>query len=282
MSKKSWMRLLALLLVCLLPVCALAAPRDGYNGPIPSEVVPVEVTPAPKPTLTPVPTITPAPVPGADVIYGWVTMGGKALVPVASVNNAVYMEDDFSGNHAGQAPKTPYQVIYDYDCRKGTTYAALNSMFTLSTLKQYPIVEYKVALQDEVHRYVVIAMFHTENTPQAGTYFAFDRQLDTAEKYDAFLAEVLERSVYALPAALTQTAQAAAPVTEEAAADADAPAETETEAPAEAEAQRDNLLVIAGDDLLRQGMKQVLVCRELRADETAESVTALMQQATRK
>ena len=48
MSKKSWMRLLALLLVCLLPVCALAAPRDGYNGPIPSEVVPVEVTPAPK------------------------------------------------------------------------------------------------------------------------------------------------------------------------------------------------------------------------------------------
>lgn len=282
MSKKSWMRLLALLLVCLLPVCALAAPRDGYNGPLPSEVVPVEVTLAPKPTLTPVPTITPAPVPGADVIYGWVTMGGKALVPVASVNNAVYMEDDFSGNHAGQAPKTPYQVIYDYDCRKGTTYAALNSMFTLSILKQYPIVEYKVALQDEVHRYVAIAMFHTENMPQAGTYFAFDRQLDTAEKYDAFLAEVLERSVYTLPAALTQTAQAAAPVTEEAAADADAPAETETEAPAETEAQRDNLLVIAGDDLLRQGMKQVLVCRELRADETVESVTALMQQATRK
>ena len=40
--------------------------------------------------------------------------------------------------------------------------------------------------------------------------------------------------------------------------------------------------MIAGDDLLRTGMKQVLVCRELRADETVESVTALMQQATRK
>lgn len=244
MMNKRWILALALLLICLLPICALAT----------------EVTPAvPAATKTPVPTITPAPVPGADVIYGWVTLGGKALVPVASVNNAVYMEDDFSGSYAGQAPKTPYQVIYDYDCRRGTTYAALNGLFTLSTLQQYPIVEYKVALKNETHQYVIIAMFHAESTPQAGTYFAFDRQLDNDESYDSFLAEVLERSAYSLPAELTQAVQ---------------PAEGEP-AP-----EKDNLLVIAGDDLLRKGMKQVLVCRELRAGETVESVTALMQQAS--
>lgn len=249
MKKNGW--ILILVLALLLPACALVENSNNGGQIIPTGPLEVINTPTPAATAAPVPTFTPAPVPGADTIYGWIKMGGKGLTAVASVNNAVYMEEDFTGKYVGKALETPYQVIYDYDCRKGNTYATLNSYFSLNTLKQYPIVEYKLALSSETHQYVVIAMFHSENALQSANYFAFDRNLEKAENAEAFFAEVAQKSVYVLPEGMECVAG-------------------------------DNVLVLAGEDLARPGMKQVMVCRELRAEETVESVTELMQQVTTK
>lgn len=188
---------------------------------------------------------------------GYLTSGVSVSEPVPySRDNEYYlthnflMEEDVAGAAFMDArcslwPRSQQIVIHGHNQKDKTIFGSLDDMRKLSNLKEHPIVEFDTIYEDGT--YVIYAAFNASMNTSDSSYFNLERyNFDTQEEFDSYIAEVRERSMFDIPVDVNY---------------------------------EDELLTLVTCSYYQDNGRFLLFARRLRADETIESASALVQEA---
>lgn len=188
---------------------------------------------------------------------GYLTSGVSVSVPVPySRDNEYYLTHNFmlEEDVAGAAfmdmrcslwPRSQQIVIHGHNQKDKSIFGSLDDMRSESELKKHPIVEFDTIYEDGT--YVIFAAFNASMNTDDSSYFNLERyNFDTQADFDSYIAEVRERSMFDIPIDVNY---------------------------------EDELLTLVTCSYYQDNGRFILFSRRLRADETVESVSALVQQA---
>lgn len=190
---------------------------------------------------------------------GYLTAGVSVSEPVPySRDNEYYlthnflMEEDAAGAAFMDArcslwPRSQQIVIHGHNQKDKTIFGSLDDMRKESNLKEHPIVEFDTIYEDGT--YVVYAAFNASMNTDDSSFFNLERyNFDTQEEFDSYIAEVRERSMFDIPIDVNY---------------------------------EDELLTLVTCSYYQDNGRFILFARRLRANETVESVSALVQEAVK-
>ena len=188
---------------------------------------------------------------------GYLTAGVSVSEPVPySRDNEYYlthnfmMEEDVAGAAFMDArcslwPRSQQIVIHGHNQKDKTIFGSLDDMRKESNLKEHPIVEFDTIYEDGT--YVIYAAFNASMNTDDSSYFNVERyDFATQAEFDSYIAEVRERSMYNIPIDVNY---------------------------------EDELLTLVTCSYYQDNGRFLLFARRLRANETVEGVSALVQQA---
>ena len=188
---------------------------------------------------------------------GFLQAGVSVVEPVVYSNdNEYYLTHNFNNEEdaAGAAfmdmrcslwPRSQQIVIHGHNMKNKTVFGSLDDMGDIDNLKQYPTVQFDTIYEDGT--YVVFAAFNASMNTDESSYFDVARyDFATEAEFQAYLDEVLERSMYDIPVDVSY---------------------------------EDELLTLVTCSYHQDNGRFLLFTRKLRANETAESVSALVAQA---
>ena len=188
---------------------------------------------------------------------GFLQAGVSVVEPVVYSNdNEYYLTHNFNNEEdaAGAAfmdmrcslwPRSQQIVIHGHNMKNKTVFGSLDDMGDIDNLKQYPTVQFDTIYEDGT--YVVFAAFNASMNTDESSYFDVARyDFATEAEFQAYLDEVRERSMYDIPVDVSY---------------------------------EDELLTLVTCSYHQDNGRFLLFTRKLRANETAESVSALVAQA---
>ena len=189
-----------------------------------------------------------------DHFAGWLTAGKYIDFPVVQDDNKYYLthnffdEHDINGatfldEHNSLTPKDDVLIIYGHNMKSGAIFGRLKRYLEFDYLSQYPIVGFRTVYDEEDVYYTPIAAIDVSVFGNDKHYFNVKRiNFDTDADFQDYLDEAAERSVW----------QPKVDVCPE-----------------------DKLLVLMTCSYIYQYGRLLVICRQLREDESPESVTAL-------
>ena len=141
---------------------------------------------------------------------GFLQAGVSVVEPVVYSNdNEYYLTHNFNNEEdaAGAAfmdmrcslwPRSQQIVIHGHNMKNKTVFGSLDDMGDIDNLKQYPTVQFDTIYEDGT--YVVFAAFNASMNTDESSYFDVARyDFATEAEFQAYLDEVLERSMYDIP-----------------------------------------------------------------------------------
>ena len=189
-------------------------------------------------------------------LIGWLMVCDHIEEPVLYRDNSYYMERDYNGNYsmAGSifldekdAPLMTDDtlLLYGHNMRSGSMFGDLDNYRDRSYLAKYPIIKLHSIYEEEPREYVIFTMFDASMNKDDSSYIKIRQfNFETAEEKQAYIDEMVGRSIFQMP----------------------------VEANAE-----DQLVMLVTCSYSHNNGRFLVVARELREDETAESVTELFQ-----
>ena len=196
-------------------------------------------------------------------LVGWLNAGDRIDYPVVQYDNSFYLEHNFFGdadingtlflNEANQLdPRDSVLLIHGHNMRSGDMFGSLNRYREESYLAEYPIVTFRTISDDQDVYYTPIAAFDASMTTGAAGYFditriRFDFEPDengrlVSSELEEYIAEMRGMSLW--------------------------------NAPVEADST-DEYIALVTCSYIHDDGRFTLVCRKLRADETADGIRAL-------
>ena len=200
-------------------------------------------------------------------LVGWLSLGEDIDYPVVQHDNSYYLEHNFFGNSDANGtifvnaanelePRDSVLLIHGHNMKSGAMFGDLDLYRGTAYLKQYPIVSLRMLDAAEADLYVPIAAFDASMNPEANGYFDltrirfdYDQPTDDPEVWrsselEAYIREVRELSMW------------------------DSPVEADS---------TDRFIVLVTCSYSHDDGRMMLVCRQLRETETAESVAAMFE-----
>lgn len=194
-------------------------------------------------------------------LVGWLDAGPSISLPIVQSDNEFYLDHDFYGKNdkAGTVfanadnvlwPKDKHILLHGHNMRSGSIFGTLDNYRDLKYLKEHPVIYFRTIYDAEPTAYVPVALFDASMDKGSKDYFEIGHIWfeDDAEFVD-FANKTISYSVYVTPF--------------------DVQAD-------------DNLMSLITCSYSHSNGRFMMVCREMREDETAESVAEMMQLATKK
>ena len=188
---------------------------------------------------------------------GFLQAGVSVVEPVVySVDNTYYLDYNFNNerDEAGAAfmdmrcslwPRSQQIVIHGHNMENKTVFGSLDDMQDTDNLKAHPTVQFDTIYEDGM--YVIFAAFSASMNVEDRSYFEVARyDFDTEADFDAYLAEVRERSMFDIPVDVEYA---------------------------------DELLTLVTCSYHQDNGRFLLFTRKLRPGETVEEMGALVEQA---
>ena len=188
---------------------------------------------------------------------GFLQAGVRVVEPVVySVDNTYYLDYNFNNerDEAGAAfmdmrcslwPRSQQIVIHGHNMENKTVFGSLDDMQDIDNLKAHPTVQFDTIYEDGM--YVIFAAFSASMNVEDRSYFEVARyDFDTEADFDAYLAEVRERSMFDIPVDVEYA---------------------------------DELLTLVTCSYHQDNGRFLLFTRKLRPGETVEEMGALVEQA---
>lgn len=185
---------------------------------------------------------------------GWLTAGESIDYPVVQDDNEYYLTRNFFDEHDKNGvpfmdehnrllPKDDVLIIYGHNMKSGAMFGRLRDYLDADYLSDHPVVSFRTIHDDEDVYYTPIAAFHASTFRNNRNFFDARRiNFDSEETYQSYLDEVTGRSAW------------------KARVDA---------------VPGDRLLVLMTCSYVYDYGRLLLVCRELRENESPESISAL-------
>ena len=189
-------------------------------------------------------------------VVGWLEMDPDIALPVVQWDNSFYMDHDFDGNEsvAGTLfvdsrntlwPQDDHILIYGHNMKDGSMFGSLNNYRNVGFLRATTCIQFNTIYGDA--QYVPFALFDASMTKDDPNYFKLIRlNFSEEQPLDAFLADVLSRSLFDIPVDVNED---------------------------------DQLLSLVTCSYSMDNGRFIIMCRKLREDETPEQMSALLQQA---
>lgn len=200
-------------------------------------------------------------------VVGWLKAGENVDYPVVKRDNSFYMDHNFFGEvdrngtlfiNANNEldPRDDVLMIHGHNMKSGDMFGKLLSFRDEAYMRQYPIVSFQEVYGENEPNYVAVAAFDASMLEDNRTYFDITQihfENDTPEattprqsaSFQAYLDAIQERSYWKAPVGVTVD---------------------------------DHLLMLITCSYEQEDGRFVLVCRQLRENETPESVQALIAQ----
>ena len=189
-------------------------------------------------------------------LVGWLMVGDHIEEPVLYRDNAYYMDRDYNGNYSQAGSifldeKDTIQMtddtllLYGHNMRSGMMFGDLDDFREKSYTAQNPIITLHSIYEEEPREYAIFTMFDASMNSGDASYIKI-RQFNfgTAEEKQAYIDEMAKRSIYELPV------------------EADA---------------NDQLVMLVTCSYSHDNGRFLIVARELREGETAESIAQLFE-----
>ena len=192
-------------------------------------------------------------------IAGWLEMDPDIALPVVQWDNSFYMDHDFEGNEdvGGTLfvdsrnslwPEDDHIIIYGHNMKDGSMFGSLNNYRNVGFLRATACIQFNSIYGDAL--YVPFAIFDASMTKDDPDYFKLIRlNFSDETPIEAFLEEARSRSLFDIPVEVNAD---------------------------------DRLLSLVTCSYSMDNGRFILLCRKLRADETPEQMSALLQQARSK
>ena len=189
-------------------------------------------------------------------LAGWLMVGEHIEEPVLYRDNSYYMDRDYNGNYSQSGSifldeKDSLQMVddalllYGHNMRSGMMFGDLDDFRERSYVAKYPIIKLHSIYEEEPREYVIFTMFDASMNSGDASYIKIRQfNFETEEEKQAYIDELSARTIFELPV--------------------------------EAEAS-DQLVMLVTCSYSHDNGRFLVVARELREGETAESVTALFQ-----
>ena len=192
---------------------------------------------------------------------GWLKVGNIVDTPVVRGEGSFYLNHNFLREHATGGtvfldehcsiwPKDEHMVLYGHNMRNGTVFGNLDYYRELSYLKRYPIITFDTIYEEA--KYVVVSVYDMSGETE-DPHFMQMLQFNFADNEDFWTffhqTERRDRNIYDIPVDVQYG---------------------------------DKLLTLITCSYTLYDGRLIVMCRELRPDETEEEVTALMQSTTMK
>ncbi len=198
-------------------------------------------------------------------IIGWLRAGDAVDTPVVfNGDNSYYLDHDLYGDYdaggtvfADQVNENwmtdPLVLIYGHSMNNGTMFGRLKMYADIEYLHANPLVTFDTIYGEKATQYVPFAIFSASMLENNDAYFDLRRywayeEMDQ-EAIQRFLDEAIWRSVLQIPVEVTT---------------------------------EDRILVLVTCSYDTKDGRFMVFCRELRADETPEGISAQMMQSTDK
>ena len=197
-------------------------------------------------------------------IIGWLRAGELADEPVVFRDNEFYLDHNFRGEDNGIGVvfadekntdwvDAPYLVLYGHNIDGGIKFGKLSQYRNLEQLKENAVIEWDTVWFDAAKEYAVFAVFDASMLPDDEDSFYLRRfdelRSSGAAGMQALIDEVRARSVINIP--LTVDAQ-------------------------------DRILVLVTCSHVYRDGRLLIFARELREDETADGIHAVIEQSRSK
>ena len=197
-------------------------------------------------------------------IIGWLRAGELADEPVVFRDNEFYLDHNFRGEDNGIGVvfadekntdwvDAPYLVLYGHNIDGGIKFGKLSQYRNLEQLKENAVIEWDTVWFDAAKEYAVFAVFDASMLPDDEDSFYLRRFDELRSSGDAgmqaLIDEVRARSVINIP--LTVDAQ-------------------------------DRILVLVTCSHVYRDGRLLIFARELREDETADGIHAVIEQSRSK
>ena len=192
-------------------------------------------------------------------IAGWLEMDPDIALPVVQWDNSFYMDHDFEGNEdvGGTLfvdsrnllwPEDDHIIIYGHNMKDGSMFGSLNNYRNVGFLRATACIQFNSIYGDA--QYVPFAIFDASMTKDDPDYFRLLRfNFSDETPIEAFLEEARSRSLFDIPVEVNAD---------------------------------DQLLSLVTCSYSMDDGRFIILCRKLRADETPEQMSALLQQARTK
>lgn len=194
-------------------------------------------------------------------LIGWISVGQDISTPVVYRDNEYYMNHDFYGNESAAGTifvdvknvnwqVDQYRIFYGHNMKNDTMFGMLDLYKDEAYFRANPFVEFHSVYNNEVQQYVIFAAMEASVQQSSKNYF-FLRRYDIygEDRNDAdiaeFLEEIKQRSAYAIDVV-----------------DVDV---------------EDKIICLVTCSYNLTDARFMIFARELRADETMESVQSLIQ-----
>ena len=189
-------------------------------------------------------------------LIGWIKMADSVDYPVLYRDNSFYMDHDFYGEYSqagsifldarnGMYMDDSAMLIYGHNMRNGDMFGDLDDYRETKYLCKYPIISLQSAWESQPRQYVLISLFDASMNKSDPSYIRIVRTaFDSDEDKQAFIDEMRARSIYDIPL------------------EADA---------------GDQLLTLVTCSYSHDNGRFLLFARELRDDETEESIMERFQ-----
>lgn len=200
-------------------------------------------------------------------VVGWLKAGENVDYPVVKRDNVFYMDHNFFGEEDRNGtlfinanneldPRDDVLLIHGHNMKSGDMFGKLLSFRDEAYMRQYPIVSFQEVYGDNEPNYVPIAAFDASMLDDNRSYFDItqihfdnDTQEETTPRqsasFQAYLDAIQERSYWKAPVDVSVD---------------------------------DHLLMLITCSYEQEDGRFVLVCRQLRENETPESIQAAIAQ----
>ena len=192
-------------------------------------------------------------------VVGQLKMDPDIALPVVQWDNSFYMDHDFDGNEsvAGTLfvdsrntlwPQDDHILIYGHNMKDGSMFGSLNNYRNVGFLRNTACIQFNSIYGDA--QYVPFALFDASMTKEDPNYFKLIRlNFSDEQPIEAFLEEAQSRSLFDIPVDVNAD---------------------------------DRLLSLVTCSYSMDDGRFIILCRKLRADETPEQMSALLQQSRSK
>ncbi len=141
---------------------------------------------------------------------GWISIPGVVDLPVVYRDNSYYLTHGFDGakNSSGAlfldkmhpvTARTQYLVIHGHNMRDGGMFGMLPHYSKLAYMHEHGIVSFSTLYRKET--YVAFAVLTVSESVRSPDYVAYTGTptFDSEARFNAFLAQITERSLYRVP-----------------------------------------------------------------------------------
>lgn len=194
-------------------------------------------------------------------LVGWLEVGTEMALPIVYLDNEFYLEHDYYGKYdeAGTVfineansiwPADKNLLFHGHNMRSGSIFGNFDNYREASYLKDNPIITWRTIYDDEPTYYVPIAIFDASMNSGNSNYFDIGRiWFDDDAEFLEFTDGLQNISYYDLPIDVQP---------------------------------EDNLITLITCSYVYDNSRFIIVAREFREGETVDSITEIMQDASKK